>query len=262
VTETTADFRIIRWRGIDAGPQGLDGRTLTIQGLERTITDVMVSVSLLEGDGIKAVLRPHSTALTFDLHRKGIAVPAYLELGIEHILTGIDHLAFVLGLMLLVRSRRTLIGTISAFTVAHSLSLSASALHVMFMRPAVTETLVAFSILIVAVEVVHAYRGRTSLAVRRPWLIAFTFGLLHGAAFAGALAEIGLPPHAVAVSLLLFNIGVEIGQLIFVGAVLMLSYALARVFSRLPGWARLIPAYAIGSSAACWFFQRLVIALH
>jgi hydrogenase/urease accessory protein HupE len=186
-----------------------------------------------------------------------VPVPAYLLLGIEHILTGFDHLSFVLGLMLLVRSRVTLVKTITAFTVAHSLTLAAAALGYAHVNPSVIEALVAFSIVFVAVEVVRAYRGQFGLTRRYPWLIAFTFGLLHGFAFAGSLAQIGLPEHNIPLSLLLFNVGVELGQLLFVGAVLAAEVLLRRLRRRLPRWTTWIPPYAIGGLASFWVIQRL-----
>jgi len=258
---TEPDFQTIAWRNVDVGSQGLEGRTLEIEGLEATITDVLVTVTLLNGDSVQQILRPQSPSTTLHLHPTGMAVPAYLILGIEHILTGVDHLCFVFGLMLLVRDRLTLIKTITAFTVAHSITLAATALHVIAVRPAVIEALVAFSILFVAVEVVHLYRGRNGLTVRYPWVIAFTFGLLHGAAFAGALAEVGLPPHAIPLALLLFNVGVELGQLLFITAVLAVGWLLTRLPRGLPTWTRWVPPYAIGSFAAFWFFDRLSTAL-
>jgi hypothetical protein len=191
----------------------------------------------------------------------GLAVPAYLRLGIEHILTGVDHLSFVLGLMLLVRGWPMLIKTVTAFTAAHSITLALSALHVIAVRPALIEALVALSILFVAVEVVHSFRGRHGLTQRYPWLIAFVFGLLHGCAFAGALAEIGLPQNAIAVSLFLFNVGVELGQLMFVGVVLGITFGLSKLPHGVPPWARWVPPYAIGALAAFWFIDRLHTAI-
>jgi hydrogenase/urease accessory protein HupE len=199
--------------------------------------------------------------MALHLHKTGVAVPAYITLGIEHILTGFDHLSFVLGLMLLVTRLVSLVRTVTAFTVAHSITLALSALHIMKIRAATIEALVAFSIIFVAVEVVHFYRGRQGLTVRYPWLIAFSFGLLHGSAFANALAEIGLPSNAIPMSLFLFNVGVEIGQLMFVALVVTLAWSLTKLPFELPRWTRWVPPYAIGSFAAYWFIDRLAIAL-
>jgi len=186
-----------------------------------------------------------------------LAVLAYLRLGIEHILTGIDHLAFVLGLTLLVQRKTTLIKTITAFTVAHSVTLALTTLHLIKVRPPVIESLVALSVLFVAVELVHSYRGRSTLAARLPWLIAFLFGLLHGCAFAGALAEVGLPRDAIPLSLFLFNVGVEIGQLMFIAVIIGIGWMLTRLPWRMPHWMRWVPPYAIGSLSAFWFIERL-----
>ncbi len=260
--EAAANFQISIWRNVDAGEGGLEGRTVHIEGLERTITDVFVSVTPAGGESSQQILRPQAPSLTLRLGKSGVAVPAYLTLGIEHILMGIDHLAFVLGLILLVRSRKTLIATITAFTVAHSITLAATALHLMTVRPAVIEALVALSILFVAVELIRSYRGRHGLTMRYPWVIAFTFGLLHGAAFAGALAQIGLPPDAIPLSLLLFNVGVELGQLMFIVVVLAIGWALMRLPRSVPAWTRWAPPYVIGSCAAFWFIERLQTALN
>ncbi len=259
--ETTPNFQIRIWRNLDPGKQGLEGRALRIEGLDKTITDALVSIVQVNGESSQQILNPRNPGLTLHLHRSGIAVPAYITLGVEHILTGFDHLSFVLGLILLVRSRMALIKTITAFTVAHSITLAATALHVIAVRPAVIETLVALSILFVAVELVHSYRGRSGLTLRYPWLIAFTFGLLHGAAFAGALVQIGLPPNDIALSLLLFNVGVELGQLLFIAVVLSIGWASARMPRSLPLWTRWVSPYAIGSFAAFWFLERLQTAL-
>lgn len=259
--ETAPNFEIRLWRNLSGGRHGLEGRTLQIEGLDKTITDVLVSIVLSNGDSIQQILRPRNPNLTLHLHRAGIAVSAYVMLGIQHILTGIDHLSFVLGLMLLVQAPMTLIKTISAFTVAHSITLAATTVRVITVQPAMIEALVALSILFVAVELIHHYRGKNGLTVRYPWLIAFTFGLLHGAAFAGALAEIGLPPKAIPLSLLLFNVGVELGQLLFIAAVLSIGWVLRSLPGELPAWLRWVPPYAIGSCSAFWFLDRLHTAL-
>ncbi len=259
--DSSPSFQIRRWRNLDAGEQGLEGRTLRIDGLEQTITDVLVFISLASGDTSQQILHPQAPSMTLRLTGSGRAVPAYLTLGIEHILTGIDHLAFVLALILLVRSRMTLIKTITAFTVAHSMALAATALHFIAPRPALIEALVGLSILFVAVELVHHYRGRDGLTVRYPGLIVFTFGLLHGCAFASALTEIGLPQNAIPLSLLLFNVGVELGQLMFIAVVLALGWMLFRLPKRVSLWMRWVPPYAIGSSATFWFIERLQAAV-
>jgi hypothetical protein len=174
----------------------------------------------------------------------------------------------VFGLILLVSGWRMLLKTITAFTVAHSITLAATALGFFTVNPGLIEVLVALSILFLAVELVHKARDGQTLAVRHPWLIAFLFGLLHGTAFAGALADIGLPAHNVPLALFLFNLGVEIGQLLFVGAVLALGAAGRFLLDRLPAPPRipaaaqsLAPAYVVGAFAAYWFFDRIHLVL-
>jgi hydrogenase/urease accessory protein HupE len=251
-------FVVRRWTHLAVTRDSFDGATIRIDGLEYTITDALISISFANGQDIQEILRPRSPSLVVHLTGTGkVPVPAYLLLGIEHILTGFDHLSFVLGLLLLVRSRVTLIKTITAFTVAHSMTLAAAALGLVHVNPSVIEALVAFSIVFVAVELVRAYRGQYGLTAQYPWLIAFTFGLLHGFAFAGSLAQIGLPEHDIPLSLLLFNVGVEIGQLLFVGAVLSLIALLHRLPRRLPHWTTWIPPYAVGGLASFWVLQRL-----
>lgn len=251
-------FVVRRWQHLAVSRDSFDGATIRIDGLEYTITDVLISISFANGQDIQEILRPRSPALVVHLTGTGkVPMPAYVVLGVEHILTGFDHLSFVLGLLLLVRSRITLIKTITAFTVAHSLTLAAAALGFVHVNPSVIEALVAFSILFVALELTRAHRGHYGLTARIPWLIAFIFGLLHGFAFAGSLAQIGLPEHNIPLSLLLFNAGVELGQLLFVGAVLLLIALFERLPRRLPSWTTWIPPYAIGGLASFWVIQRL-----
>jgi len=256
--ESTASFIIKRWRNLPA--TGLQGTEIRIEGLEHTITDVLVSVTVHDGQTLQTVLKAAQPNLTLEFNRHaGLSTLSYLRLGIEHILTGFDHLLFVLGLALLVSSRWKLAKTLSAFTVAHSLTLASTALGWISVQSRLIEALVALSIVFVAVELVHFYRGERHLTARLPWAIAFIFGLLHGFAFAGALAEVGLPGHAIAQSLLLFNVGVEIGQLAFVSVVWGVLWALSKLPNRWPAWSRLITPYAIGSCAVFWLLQRIFI---
>ncbi len=259
-----ASFLLRTWRVADRRPDALQNVTVSVEGLERTITNGLVHVELLDGRHQDAILRPDSLSVKLDLSKpSGLPTLAYFRLGVTHILTGIDHLCFVLGLLLLIGPRWRLVKAITAFTAAHSITLALTALGVVTPPSAVVEALVALSILFLAVELVRARRGGTSLTIAHPWMIAFAFGLLHGCAFAGALAEVGLPPGAVPQALLLFNLGVEAGQLLFVGAAIAMSWALVRLSTRLPPLAlsvgRLAPAYGIGSFAAFWVFERLAI---
>jgi hypothetical protein len=184
-----------------------------------------------------------------------------VTLGIGHILTGFDHLMFVLGLLLLIGPNWRLVKAVTAFTVAHSLTLALAALGFVHFPSAIIEALVALSIVFVACELVPLPGRPETLTHRHPWLIAFTFGLLHGLAFAGALAEVGLPKGAEVAALFLFNVGVEIGQLTFIAVAIGAIWALRWMRKRLPvitpAFARVAPAYVIGSCAAFWLIERI-----
>jgi hypothetical protein len=195
-------------------------------------------------------------------------IKTYFGLGVEHILLGIDHLLFVLALLFLVENWPRLIGTVTAFTLAHSLTLAAATFGWIQVPQAPVEAAIALSIVFVAAEVLHRGEGRAGLAARKPWVVAFVFGLLHGLGFAGALREVGLPEHAIPLALAFFNIGVEFGQLLFVGVV----FVLFRGFKQLPGRAAAErqssawhvaasvstpAAYVIGPLAAFWVFERV-----
>jgi hydrogenase/urease accessory protein HupE len=251
-------FLLRRWSNRPQTRDSFDGATIRVEGIEHTITDVLVVVSFANGQEIQAILKPTDPSLIVHLRGAGkAAVATYLNLGIEHILTGFDHLSFVLGLVLLVRGRATLLKTITAFTLAHSITLATAALGYVNVSAPVIESLVALSIVFVAVELARSYCGEVGLTARYPWLIAFTFGLLHGFAFAGSLAEIGLPPHNIPGALVLFNCGVEAGQLMFVAVVLVLLAVTRRLFGQLLPWTRWVAPYAIGSLASYWMIQRI-----
>ncbi|MCB1498031.1 MAG: HupE/UreJ family protein [Bauldia sp.] len=238
---------------------GLAGRTIAIGGLRATYTDVLLRIEAIDGVQQSARLTPDNPGYvvlaapsTFDTAR------TYLVLGVEHILLGIDHLLFVLALLLLIRNLRTLIETITAFTVAHSITLAAAALGWAVVPQPPIEAAIALSIVVVASEIVRAGRGATDLSIRFPWLIAFLFGLLHGFGFGGALRDIGLPQKDVPLALFTFNLGVEAGQLLFVAAVLaVLAAVRALVAAPLPR-ARMAAAYGIGAVSAFWFVQRVL----
>ena len=242
------------WRPPGGAGTDLEGVTITIEGLERTITDVLVRVTLADGRRLERFLTPAEPSLTVSFERTTVAAPVYLQLGVEHILTGIDHLAFVLLLLILIGGGHRLV---AAVTAAHSLTLALTTLGVIRVHAPTVEAVVALSIVFLAVELVQAADGRAGLTSRKPWLVPFAFGLLHGFAFAGALAEIGLPRGEIALSLLLFNLGVEIGQLLFIAVVLAASRIVSRRAWPLPAWLRLVPPYAVGAFAASWFIERL-----
>ncbi len=258
ISSITPSFVLKLWR---TDRESIDGQTLSIEGLEQTITDVLVSVSSIDGRSFETMLTPRNTTVRLDL--KGHATPptaAYLRLGVEHILTGTDHLLFVFGLLLLVGRSWALLKTITAFTVAHSVTLAASALGWLHVRAPVVESLVALSIVTLAVELVRRHRGEVGITTRFPWAIAFVFGLLHGCAFAGALADIGLPAAHIPLALFLFNVGVETGQLLFIGVSLGALWALGRGLFEAP-WLRRPVHYAIGGFASYWFIERFLFAI-
>jgi hydrogenase/urease accessory protein HupE len=219
-------------------------------------------MTLLDGRTMQQVLNPRQPSTRLDLAAHSAPhASGYLRLGIEHILTGTDHLLFVFGLLLLVRKARALLATITAFTVAHSITLAGTALGWIHVRASVVEALVALSIVVLAVELVRQARGEGGVTARFPWLIAFAFGLLHGCAFAGALAEIGLPSQDIPLALLLFNVGVEIGQLLFIALASLALLLIVRLLSRPPAWSRFAVPYAIGSFASYWFIERFLVAI-
>ena len=248
------------WRPAGAAGPDLDGVAITVEGLERTITDVLVRIQLADGREMERFLTPDETSLTISFaERAALSAPVYLQLGFEHILGGLDHLAFVLLLLILIGGGRRLVAAVTAFTLAHSLTLALAALDLVRVDAATVEAVVALSIVFLAVELVHAAGGRAGLTSRRPWLVPFGFGLLHGLAFAGTLVEVGLPPGDIVLSLLLFNVGVELGQLLFIAVALAAFWALAQHGWRIPAWTRLVPSYAIGAFAMFWFIDRLQI---
>ncbi|MGB8169965.1 MAG: HupE/UreJ family protein [Chthoniobacteraceae bacterium] len=247
---------IKRWT-IATGSRGLDGWEVTVHGLQTTMTDALVRIAFADGRVVSRLLRPTAPSFVFGKEDAGPAVGGYLLLGVEHILFGIDHLLFVLALVLIVRGVGLLVKTITAFTIAHSITLALATLGFVHVPSAPVEAVIALSIVFVAAEILRSRRGQRGLTERAPWLVAFTFGLLHGFGFAGALAQVGLPPHDIPLALLFFNLGVEAGQLAFVGAVLAVIALIRRSHFSFPRWAQLAPPYAIGSVAMFWVIQRL-----
>jgi len=252
-----ADSRLER-RRIDAGPEGLGGKRIEFPGLQFTITDVVVKVKLLDGRSWMVIARPSEPWVTIEASLDALSVVGdFLWQGMYHILSGPDHLLFVLGLLLLVSTGWMLVKTVTAFTIAHSITLAAATLGYVQPPGPPIEAAIALSIVFLGLEIIKARRGGTSFSIRHPWVVAFTFGLLHGFGFASALSHAGLPPGDVPLALLFFNIGVELGQLAFVAAVLLLIRASRAFMKSLPPRAELLPAYAIGSLAAFWLIQRL-----
>jgi hydrogenase/urease accessory protein HupE len=221
-----------------------------------------VRLERLDGSTQLARLTPSSPSFVVEATpSKTQVLRSYLSLGVEHILGGIDHLLFVLALLIITRGTWSLIKTVTAFTVAHSITLSLAALGFVRVPPAPVEAVIALSIVFVAAEIVRSRQGRPGLTDRAPWVVAFTFGLLHGFGFAGALSEIGLPQLDIPLALFSFNVGVEIGQLLFIAAVFAIA-AVARQIMRhvalpQPVWAWRVAPYVIGSVSAFWLIQRV-----
>jgi hypothetical protein len=247
----------VRWQVKCEG--GLAGETVAIDGLDTTMVETIVRFERADGATQSARLKAGETTLVLDKPStlRGVA-SVYLPLGVDHILLGFDHLCFVLVLLLLIRDVRRLIWSITAFTVAHSITLAAASLGWVTAPSGPIEALIAFSIAIVAAEVVSVNRGQDVPGSSQPWIIAFAFGLLHGFGFAGALSETGLPADALPSALLFFNIGVEVGQLIFVACVLALGFVIKRAWPRLILPASTATAYLVGALAAYWTIDRVV----
>ena len=248
-------------------PGGLTGENIHISGLAATMTDVLVRIENLDGTTQVTRVTPPSPSFVV------VAAPGafevcrtYLVLGVEHILFGVDHLLFVLALLILVKGWRKLVGTITAFTVAHSITLAAATLGFVHIPGKPVEATIALSIVFVACEIVHRRQGRSGLTETWPWVIAFSFGLLHGLGFASALREVGLPQNAIPLALVFFNVGVELGQLLFISfimAVVAVAVYAAKRFSQwhvtpqsVFAWCENVSAYAIGGVAAFWLIER------
>jgi len=246
------------WR-LRCPPPGLPGTMLHVAGIDGTQLDVVVRITWHDQSTETTVLRSGASSYRVPTDGAAASSPlasAYIALGIEHILIGADHLAFVLALFLLVPTRRVLLSTITAFTMGHSLTLALAALGILNLPVALTEALIALSIAFVARELV-ATSAAPSLTRRYPWVVALSFGLLHGLGFAAALSEIGIPPNGILVALLSFNLGVEIGQIVFVVLLLVASRAWRTWSAALLPSPPVIP-YAIGGLAFFWVFERVL----
>lgn len=253
---TAGGFLIRTWRIELERGNALNGTSITIEGLEDTLTDVLVRVRLWQGHDTDAVVHPGQPPLPISSEaHAAVTLPAYLLLGMEHILTGPDHLLFVLGLVLIVRGRSTLLKTVSAFTVAHSLTLAATILGLVHLPTSFVEALISLSILLLAPEVLRARRGETSLTIRYPWAVACVFGLFHGMGFASGLSALGIQSHDLFSALVLFNLGVEVGQLTFIAGLL----SIVRIVRATPvangPVVTQLPAYAVGIAGAFWTIQ-------
>jgi hydrogenase/urease accessory protein HupE len=239
---------------------GLEGKTLRIAGIEETITDVLVRVTHADGRTETHLIRPTEPRLTFGGGGStGQRAWSYLRLGVEHILLGADHLLFVLGLLMIVQKRWMLIKTITAFTVAHSITLAIATLGWANAPALPLNAAIALSILFLGPEIVRVWRGQTSFTIRHPWVVAFVFGLLHGFGFASGLTAMGLPQREIPLALLLFNVGVEIGQLAFVLLILALERSFRVLEIKWPRLVEMLPGYAVGALGAFWTIQRTAI---
>ena len=239
-------------------PGGLEGKPITFTYLQETNLDVLVRVERLDGSEQLGRILPVDPqfALKPSLGSWEVAL-TYTVIGIEHILLGFDHLLFVLALLMIVQGTKRLLVTVTAFTLAHSITLALATLGYVQLPGPPVEAIIALSIVFVASEILHVRQGRQSLTARKPWLVAFTFGLLHGLGFAGALAEVGLPQNAIPLALLFFNVGVEIGQLLFISVVLLViqlsrKFLSKNILQKAPGLA----AYGIGAMASYWVIER------
>jgi len=255
--EFLPDAYIRRYEGNYAG--GLNGKQISIQGLDLTLVDVLVQINLIDESSYTLLLQPDKSTATIPKEpNKWEVIQLYILLGIEHILIGIDHLLFVLGLLLLVKGIKPLIQTITAFTVAHSITLGAATFNLINVPQAPVEAVIALSIVFLAREYLAVKEGKESLTANYPWIVAFTFGLLHGFGFAGALSEIGFPQKEVPLALFTFNVGVELGQLIFIGIVLLLWKILQKINLPQPNWSWKVLPYGMGIIAAFWLVERVV----
>jgi hypothetical protein len=256
-------------------PGGLAGGTIHIAGLRATMTDVLVRLERLDGSEQVTRLTPATPSFRVGAVPGGLEVArTFIVLGIEHILTGIDHLLFVLALLLIVLGRDRnpepvggfmpaggwrLVKTVTAFTISHSLTLTAATLGWVRIPPPPVEAVIALSIVFVAAEIIRQQRGVEGITARAPWFVAFTFGLMHGLGFAGGLSEAGLPAGHIPAALLFFSLGVEAGHFLFIGVVLAFVGLIRRVRLPVPQWAGIIPPYAIGSVAMFWVLQRIAM---
>ncbi len=241
---------------------GLAGKTIAIAGLEATITDVLVRLHHADGRLESHLLRPVHPSVTLGAATTaGERALGYLQLGVQHILLGVDHLLFVLGLLLIVADRWTLVKTITSFTLAHSVTLAIATLGYASAPLPPLNAAIALSILFLGPEIVRRWRGESSFTIRHPWVVAFAFGLLHGFGFASGLAAMGLPQAEIPLALLLFNLGVELGQVGFVLLVILLERSFRVLEVRWPRVVERLPGYAVGTLGAYWTIQRTLLLL-
>ena len=256
-----ADSQVFR-QVVTVGSQGVEGSILRFPGLENTVTDIFVRLNRLDGTVMTAVVSPAKPYAQLRGERTWYSTAGeYISLGFHHILQGVDHLLFVLGLLLIVKSRMMLLKTVTAFTVAHSITLALATLGYASVPLPPLNAAIALSILFLGPEIVRSWRGETSLTINYPWVVAFLFGLLHGFGFASGLSTTGMPKTELPLALLFFNVGVELGQLVFVFTALGLKKSFKVLEVQWPRWAEALPGYIVGSLGAYWTIQRAVILL-
>jgi hydrogenase/urease accessory protein HupE len=247
---------------IEAGARGLAGKSIEFAGLQATITDVLAHVQTRDGLDTTTLVRPSQARLVAATPRMWLEIASdYILHGIQHISFGVDHLLFVLGLVLIVSDRWMLLKTVTAFTVAHSITLAIATLGYAEAPVVPLNAAIALSILFLGPEIVRCWRGETSLTIRHPWAVAFLFGLIHGFGFAGALTSAGLPHKDLPLALLSFNVGVEIGQVSFVLLILLLERSFRQLEIRWSRWVQALPGYTVGSLGAFWTIQRAAMLL-
>jgi hydrogenase/urease accessory protein HupE len=257
---SNSDAYLIREWTIPGTKLALTGQTVSIEGLDRTMTDVLLCVTFADGATLTKMLRPVEPSFTITRSTKEtVDRLGYFRLGVEHILYGVDHLLFVFGLLLIVRQTSMLLKTITAFTLAHTLTLGLAAFGVIRVPALPVEAVISLSIIFLASEIVKQHRGEKTLTSSAPWVVAFSFGLLHGFGFAGTLTRLGIPHAEIPLALLLFNCGVEVGQLSFVVVYLLFIQSLRTLEITWPALVEEIPPYAIGSIASWWFLERCVL---
>lgn len=267
--ENTGLALVKRWQ-MNCGVDGLQDQTISISGLDNNLADVFVEITFLSGQSQTTILKPGNSSLIVD-RGAGPGSSSYFWMGIEHLLLGFDHILFVIGLVLLVRTPMNIVKVVTSFTIAHSLTLALATFGLVRLSQASIEAVIALSIVFLAVELLNvgqrrghalaAVENNSSIMMRHPWAITFIFGLLHGFGFAGALTEIGLPQDAAVLALLLFNVGVEVGQLLIVSGMLVLLFVARYIHVGKYSVLDKLPAYGIGIMAVFWFLDRSINTL-
>ncbi len=251
---------LVERRTVDAGPGGLAGKRIELPGLQATITDVLVKVVLADGRQWTTIAHPSQAWIEIAGAPGPFTVAGtYIVHGIRHIAFGADHLLFVLGLLLIVKDRWMLVKTVTAFTLAHSITLAIATFGYADAPVLPLNAAIALSIFFLGPEIVRSWRGQTSFTIRHPWVVAFVFGLIHGFGFASALTSAGLPKKDLPLALLGFNVGVEIGQVGFILIILALERSFRELQIRWPRWVEALPGYTVGTLGAFWTIQRTAI---